>query len=157
MPHQVCSIMDQRQGFVIIARQEGANIAALCRQYGIRRRTGYCWLERATTGRGGLGPSQPPTAHLAAPHRRGGGSAHPGVAAAAPGLGWAQAAPPAVDLGVAAVPAPSTITAILRRHGLLSPIPPRRDCLRFERAAANELWQLDFMGIGPWRTAGSTP
>lgn len=48
--------------------------------------------------------------------------------------------------GVAAVPAPSTITGILRRHGLLDPQPVRRAHIRFERSAANELWQMDFKG-----------
>jgi transposase InsO family protein len=50
--------------------------------------------------------------------------------------------------GAVEVPAPSTITAILRRHGKLNqrgcehPGP----CQRFERAAPNELWQMDFKG-----------
>jgi transposase InsO family protein len=47
------------------------------------------------------------------------------------------------------IPAPSTITAILRRHGLLSAEPPPRDFVRFARGMANELWQLDFMGHRP--------
>ena len=48
--------------------------------------------------------------------------------------------------GMVQPPAPSTITAILRRHGLLTPEPPPRDFVRFEHAAPNDLWQLDFMG-----------
>src|SRR4029453_1884721 len=50
--------------------------------------------------------------------------------------------------GEVAVPSASTITAILRRHDQLGarasehPGPWRR----FERAAPNELWQLDFKG-----------
>jgi len=51
-------------------------------------------------------------------------------------------------LGHAAVPAPSTITAILRRHGRLDG--PRagqpRDWQRFEHPAPNDLWQMDFKG-----------
>ena len=41
-----------RQAFVSTARQEGANIAALCRQYGISRPTGYRWsmIERSCHG-----------------------------------------------------------------------------------------------------------
>jgi transposase InsO family protein len=52
--------------------------------------------------------------------------------------------------GVTAAPAPSTVTSILHRHGLITadPAAPRR-WLRFEHAAANELWQLDFMGHRP--------
>jgi transposase InsO family protein len=52
------------------------------------------------------------------------------------------------DRGAEGVPAPSTITAILRRHGRLEagaaghPGPLQR----FERATPNELWQMDFKG-----------
>jgi transposase InsO family protein len=49
--------------------------------------------------------------------------------------------------GHVSVPAASTITAILRRNGLLEPATaPRRDYLRFEREAPNQLWQMDFKG-----------
>jgi len=50
--------------------------------------------------------------------------------------------------GMEGVPGPSTITGILRRHGRLEqragehPGPFQR----FERAAPNELWQMDFKG-----------
>jgi transposase InsO family protein len=46
---------------------------------------------------------------------------------------------------------PSTITGILHRHGVLAPDPERPHAWqRFERAAPNELWQLDFMGHLPF-------
>ena len=45
------------------------------------------------------------------------------------------------------IPAPSTITAILRRHGLLTEERREvRDLQRFERKRPNELWQMDFKG-----------
>lgn len=44
-------------------------------------------------------------------------------------------------------PAPSTITAILRRHNrLATPRRPTREYQRFEHPAPNEVWQIDFMG-----------
>lgn len=50
-------------------------------------------------------------------------------------------------VGVVQLPAPSTITAILRRHGRLAePVRPQHALQRFEAEAANDLWQLDFMG-----------
>ena len=53
--------------------------------------------------------------------------------------------------GVVDVPAPSTITAILHRHGRLAgpesePARPRRDWIRFEHPEPNDLWQMDFKG-----------
>jgi transposase InsO family protein len=59
--------------------------------------------------------------------------------------------------GVADVPAPSTITAILRRHGVLSPEPPPRDFLRVEHPIPNALWQMDFMGHRPLTTGRVYP
>ena len=55
--------------------------------------------------------------------------------------------------GVTPLPAASTVTEILRRHDKLDG--PRagqsRDHIRFEHAAPNDLWQMDFKGPSPWR------
>src|SRR5690606_31555029 len=50
--------------------------------------------------------------------------------------------------GLARPPSASTITAILRRHGLLDGpgAGERREWMRFEHASPNELWQMDFKG-----------
>ncbi len=151
MPWQECSIMDQRQEFVRMARQEGVTITAACRQYGISRPTGYRWLARALSG----------DTELADACRRPHGSPRQTSAELEatvlalrqqhPAWGGRKLHQRLRDLGVPNAPAPSTITAILRRHGQLTPEPPRRDFLRFERAAANDLWQLDFMGHRPLR------
>jgi transposase InsO family protein len=54
--------------------------------------------------------------------------------------------------GVQPLPAPSTINSILGRHSLLSPERrQQRDWQRFEAAAPNQLWQMDFKG--PVQTA----
>ena len=52
------------------------------------------------------------------------------------------------DLGHEAVPAPSTVTAILKRHGVeLGAYGGGQSAFtRFERARPNELWQMDFKG-----------
>jgi transposase InsO family protein len=50
--------------------------------------------------------------------------------------------------GCQAVPQPSTITEVLRRHGLLEPDEAiqHQAYQRFERSRPNELWQMDFKG-----------
>lgn len=47
MPWQEVSTMSLRKEFVMLASIEGANRAELCRRFGISRKTGYKWLERA--------------------------------------------------------------------------------------------------------------
>src|SRR6478609_10856176 len=50
MPWRKVSVMEQRREFVMIAKQEGVNRRALCRQFGISAQTGYKWIERYDTG-----------------------------------------------------------------------------------------------------------
>ncbi|MBN1921853.1 MAG: helix-turn-helix domain-containing protein [Anaerolineae bacterium] len=38
--------MSLREGFEHLVEQEGANMCALCRSFGISRKTGYKWLKR---------------------------------------------------------------------------------------------------------------
>jgi transposase InsO family protein len=54
-------------------------------------------------------------------------------------------------LGWAAVPAASTITGILRRHGLIDPeeSAKHKAWRRFEAEDPNDLWQMDFKGHIP--------
>jgi len=40
------STVSLRQEFVHLARQDGTNVRALCRQFGISPKTGYKWLNR---------------------------------------------------------------------------------------------------------------
>jgi transposase InsO family protein len=143
--------MSERQEFVAVAAQEGANVAALCRRFGISRKTGYKWLARVAQGETGLADRRrrPHTAPHTAPHatpptveaavlaQRG---AHPAWGGRT--LHHALAREGVVQPG----PAPGTITAILRRHGQLTAEPSPRDFVRFAHPAPNDLWQLDFMG-----------
>ncbi len=46
MSWKECVVEQQRERFVLRALAPGANIAALCREFGISRKTGYKWLKR---------------------------------------------------------------------------------------------------------------
>lgn len=150
MPWQERTVMSERQEFVTLAQQEGATIAAVCRQFGISRKTGYKWLARAAAGETSCADRsrRPHTSPRRTP---------PAVEAAVLAKRAAQPAWGGRKLHhvlaredvVQPIPAPSTITAILRRHGLLAAAPAPRDYVRFERGTANELWQMDFMGHRP--------
>ena len=141
--------MSERREFVAFAAQAGANISALCGHYGISRKTGYKWLARAAAGDRGLAnqsrrPRGSPARTARAMEER-----ILALRAEHPAWGGRKLHHRLVAQGVAGVPAPSTITAILRRHGLLAPEPPPRDFARFEHPVANDLWQMDFMGHRP--------
>jgi len=148
MPWQECSIMSQRLEFVRLAGQDGANVSALCRRYGISRKTGYKWLMRhRVAGDGGLvDRSRRPHHHPA--------QTVPEVEAAVlavrtvhPAWGGRKINAWLERRGVAA-PSPSTITRILERNGLLAAAEerPQRSWQRFEAEAPNDLWQMDFKG-----------
>ena len=149
MPWQERSIMSQRQEFVTFARQEDANIAALCRQAGISRKTGYKWLGRVAHGESAVADRsrRPHTSPWQTP--AGVETQILDLRAAHPSWGGRKLHHRLLAQGVADVPAPSTITAILRRHGQLAADPPPRDFIRFEHPAPNALWQMDYMGHRP--------
>ncbi|WP_229418737.1 helix-turn-helix domain-containing protein, partial [Pseudoduganella flava] len=42
--------MSSRQEFVLLALRPSANIAELCRRFGVSRKTAYKWLERYRAG-----------------------------------------------------------------------------------------------------------
>ncbi len=63
MPWDERDTMSLRSEFVLFASQDGANIRALCRLYGISPATGYKWLHRwALEGGAGL-HDRPRTPH----------------------------------------------------------------------------------------------
>ncbi|MBK6769239.1 MAG: helix-turn-helix domain-containing protein [Ardenticatenales bacterium] len=47
MPWKETDVRTERLEFVVRARQPGAEVAAICRAFGISRKTGYKWLRRA--------------------------------------------------------------------------------------------------------------
>lgn len=149
MPWGSVSIMENRQEFVRLAEQGGVSIAELCRRFGISRQTGFSYLRRhREAGVAGLEdrsrrPHTSPSRSSEAIEKR-----VLKLRKAHPCWGGRKLARRLRDQGHEDVPAPSTVTEILRRHGKLDPAeaekhrPPRR----FERATPNELWQMDFKG-----------
>jgi len=145
------SVMDQRREFVVFAAVEGANVRELCRRFGVSPTTGYKWLERHR--RQGL-------AGLTERSRRPRSSPFRTAAAVEAKVlevrelsnnvwGGRKIKRALEDRGEADIPAASTITAIMRRHGRLAEAGSAEHpgpWTRFERASPNELWQMDFKG-----------
>jgi transposase InsO family protein len=139
--------MDSRAEFVALALGDGAKMAELCRRFGISRKTGYKWVSRAKGGRGLEDHSRRP---LASPERT-------DLVVEAkvvelrlehPTWGGRKIRRRLRDLGHDQTPAASTISGILRRHGLidLEAFHEHRAFQRFEHPRPNALWQMDFKG-----------
>jgi len=152
MPWKESSVMDERMRFVIRLK-DGESMAALCREYGISRPTGYKIFERyEECGIEGL------TDRAKRPYR------------------YANSLPPQIEAMIVAskkekpswgarklrerllrklphgvkVPACSTIHAILDRHGLVTRMRRSRTraegTMLSEGASPNALWCTDFKG-----------
>lgn len=149
MPWQESSIMDHRAEFVSLASKESANIADLCRRFGISRATGYKWIARSKQSVGGALQDR-----SRRPHRSPGRTDDTVVAEVLrlrdkhPAWGSRKLRTRLLTLGDVTVPAASTITEILRRNGRLAAAEDQRSRppIRFERSLPNELWQMDFKG-----------
>jgi len=145
--------MDQRLLFVTDCQRGLAGLSELCRRYGISRKTGYKWLTRFTTNgvrslversrRPHHSPTQTPPwlvdALLTARQR------HPSWGPKKL-LALLQRRQPAAPW-----PAPSTVAAVLHRHGLVRPRRRRRPvghpgCPLTPMTAPNRIWTADFKG-----------
>jgi transposase InsO family protein len=152
MSWRAATPMSLRAEFCALATRPEANVAALCRRFEISRKTGYKWLARVRAeGEAGLvdrsrRPQQSPRRTEPQVEQR-----VLELRERQPTWGGRKLARRLQELGEADVPAPSTITAILARHGLIDPAAAltHRPVQRFEAAAPNELWQLDFTGHFP--------
>ena len=149
MPWKEVTRMSLRIEFVTMARVEGSNMAELCRRFGISRRIGYKWLRRYhLEGVEGLrdqsrrpksspGRTPVPVEEVVLAVREQHGT-----------WGGRKIRARLEALGQSEIPAASTITEILRRHGCIDPEESRKHKAwqRFEAEAPNELWQMDFKG-----------
>lgn len=147
MPFREVSRMSEREEFVRLASAEGANRRELCRRFGISPTTGYLWLGRFRE-EGVAGMAERSRRPRVSPAR-----SAPAMEAAVlkireenPCWGGRKIAA-ALRMEGAAAPAPSTVTAILRRNGIALGTkagPPATS--RFEKDRPNALWQMDFKG-----------
>jgi transposase InsO family protein len=139
-----------REEFVNLAAQQGSNRRELCRRFGISAKTGYKWLKRyARDGRDGLEDRS------RRPHRTPSRTADDLEQAiirlrleSRNCWGGRKLARLYAAQGKGPAPAPSTVTGILRRAGLIDPNSASTPgpFQRFEREAPNQLWQMDFKG-----------
>jgi len=151
MPWKEMDIMSMREEFVLLAKKPDSNIRELCRHYGISSRTAYKWLKRfEQEGQDGLVDRSRRPKHIPKQTEK---AVEEKVVELRNETGWGgrKISRQLSDQGYYPVPHPNTVTDILRRAGKLN----EEECAqhqpvqRFERQAANELWQMDFKGHFP--------
>jgi transposase InsO family protein len=149
MPFMECSIVSRREEMCREALAPGASKREVFRRYGISPTTGHKWLTRYL-GQGPAGLSDRSRRPRRSPRCTPAEVEEQVLAVRAiyPCWGGRKLAKVLERSGMTGVPAPSTITEILRRHDRLDG--PRagqtRDFQRFEYPEPNDLWQMDFKG-----------
>ncbi len=154
MPWARTDVGEQRVKFVVRAASRKERMTELCREFGISRPTGYRWRRRYEQAGSVTGvversrrPQRSPARTESACEER--------VVALRREHGWG-AKKIAVLLGEQGTALTvTTINRILKRRGLVEKQDSHFPALqRFERAAANELWQMD--GKGEYHASDGT-
>jgi transposase len=113
-------MIETKREFIILARSPGANISRLCRQFNVSRQTAYDVLKRfRATGEEGLQSRSRRPLHSPARISETVEQAVLSVREAHPLWGARKLAKELRAQGMTKVPAPSTITNLLSRRGLL--------------------------------------
>ncbi|MGB5162926.1 MAG: IS481 family transposase [Thermoanaerobaculia bacterium] len=146
MPWKETDVAGERIEFVVRALSESSKFSALCREFGICRKTGYKWLHRfeevgsvSRLGERSRRPHHSPSKTPEAVELR--------VEALRQRYGWGSKKLQCL-LAEEGLQLPRiTIDRILKRRGLVCRARAAKPAQqRFERRRPNELWQMDFKG-----------
>lgn len=149
MPWEERTVYQMREEFVKRAQEKGASLAALCREYGITRRTGYKWLERAGAGESlGDRSRRPSKIHRIAAEME---KEIVEYREKYPALGAVKLQRMMENEGYKGLPSAKTFNNVFKRNGLITREAGMKatPCRRFEREQPNDLWQGDFLGHFP--------
>lgn len=141
--------MSQKEEFIIKALKQEESFKTLCNAFQISRETGYKLLRRyKDEGLKGLQPRS--RAPKRSPYKTSHALEEQILAVRAQHSTWGarKIHTHLMNKGLHDVPARSTISDILKRHGCISEEESlkRQALCRFEREAPNDLWQMDFKG-----------
>ena len=150
MPWKTMDVREQRVRFVVAASRGEPSFSRLCEEFGVSRPTGRLWRERYRAG------GVEAIAERSRRPRHSPRQTAPELEAAVVELrqrypDWGARKLQVLLRGRGLALAASTIHRVLLRHDLISEAdrhPAARE--RFERAAPNELWQMDFKGPKAW-------
>jgi len=149
MPWKVRTIMSERVEMVEMLKGGSLSVSECSRRYGVSRKTAYKWLKRVGES-GDSGLVDRPRRPRQSPGKTSEEMEHRIVQLRKqhPGRGSQKLRLQLKREGISDLPSASTITTILHRHQLITAevSEARQAWQRFEMAAPNELWQMDFKG-----------
>ena len=146
MPWECRTVEDQRREFAQAAMC-CSNFSALCREFGITRRTGQKWVDRYRD-------FQPLADRSRRPHTSPTKTPEDverlilAVRADNPGWGARTIRDVLLQEGHKNIPCAKTVNNILNRYGCISPeeSQKRQPFTRFQKDLCNQMWQADFKG-----------
>lgn len=145
MPWERKTVEEQRKEFAEAAK-ETKNFSALCREFGITRKTGYKWVERYAENANLSDKSRKP---FKIANRTPIETEERIVALRGENPGWgAKKLKEVLERQGYAVPCMKTVNNILKRYGCISAEESLKHqaFTRFEKEDCNEMWQTDFKG-----------
>ena len=147
MSWETQTVMEQREQFVAEVREGRETVSDLCRKYGISRKTGYKWINRAAEGLQLCDQSRRPNQQ---PSKTAENIEQLIIQMRLSHPSWGGRTIRAVleSAGVKGLPSDKTCCNIIKRNGLTDPSESAKHTAyqRFERHHCNELWQTDFKG-----------
>lgn len=145
MPWERKTVEEQRREFAEAAK-ETKNFSALCREFGITRKTGYKWVERYKENADLSDKSRKP---FTVTNRTPIETEERIVVLRAENPGWgAKKLKEVLERQGHEIPCVKTVNNILNRYGCISAEESRKHqaFTRFEKEHCNEMWQTDFKG-----------
>lgn len=147
MPWEAKTVMEQREQFVSEVMARKNTVSALCRKYGVSRKTGYKWLKRAADG-------LPLCDQSRRPNRQPSKTADEVESMIVemrllhPVWGGKKIRAALEAVGEEGLPSGKTCCNIIKRDGLVDPEEAAKHTAyqRFEKEHCNEMWQTDFKG-----------
>lgn len=163
MPWKETCVMDERAEFVLAARERERNMAVLCREFGISRKTGYKWWKRYDA-EGLIGLKDHSRRPHTIPHETKPEAVCDIVRIRTAHPSWGPKKIRVIlrrEIKRRKLPAVNTIGAILKRCGLTASrrrmkqtglLPQVTPCVT--PTSPNHVWTIDFKGW--WRTGDGT-
>ena len=153
MPWKTMDLREQRVRFVVAASRQERSLTSLCKEFGISRPTGRLWLKRYRTD-GVAGIAELSRRPHGSPRQTDSGLEQQVVQLRQQYPDWGARKLQVLLARGGVELTRSTIHRILLRHHLVTAADQHRPAVhRFERAAPNELWQMDFKGPKSWHQA----